>query len=615
MKKFYLSILALGSITFSVNGQVKSHVVNSPLLSAHHELTAQDNSVVLAPMVQFVFPKAAGDIIFSDDFATGISAWTASGLNGNIWAHDTDGPNGQYSSAATQTINSTTSADGFAMFDADLNNPGSAPFINWVGSLESPAMDLTGLANVIITFEQCYRTCCTSTFYPKVEVSDDDFATMTEFDVSIPGIFANDVSPTYTTKLNLSDFLAGASTPANVKFRFTWDGAAGDSHYYWQVDDVVVFESYDNDITALSNIMVSGTLEIPYYNVALSQLTDISFSGQVRNDGGMSSTNVVLDVNVDNGGGTFSSTGVTVPATAIDSLVTTTFLPGATGPLTYNVSYDYSMTETDPIPSDNSLTDAFDITVDEYSVHNDDPTGSIGALSGEAGQPLKIGNIMEIMADDRIGAVYVRPNNEASNVGQDIYAEIYYWDGVAQDYVFLQTTETITISATNNGQRIELPMAVPVNVVAGDELLVVACHYGNPIENVRFALAQEVEVGIVAGYDATGDLFGLVNPRAVMVGLKFDPTASIDVAEDLFGINVHPNPADDKFLVTYNTSDVSEVTLTLTDLTGKEISSRVESGQSGAYQVSVDVADLNAGVYLVTIDNGISTVTKRVIVK
>ena len=87
-----------------------------------------------------------------------------------------------------------------------------------IGSLVSPVTDLTGQTNVILTFEHRYRSCCSGAFYPKVEVSTDNFATITEFDVRAEGTVVNVTSPTTKAKINLAAYLATATNLSNFKF-------------------------------------------------------------------------------------------------------------------------------------------------------------------------------------------------------------------------------------------------------------------------------------------------------------------------------------------------------------------------------------------------------------
>ena len=610
MKKVYLLISAVsfGAVAF---GQVK--VTNAQRQDAFNEPTLGEKITDFAPMS---FEKAPGDILFSETFAGGIGAWTTAGTNGAIWLADSDGPNGQYSNPANEKIGSTTVANGFMIFDADLANPGSGPYPDMIGSLVSPVIDLTGQSNVILSFEHRYRSCCSGSFYPKLEVSTDNFATMTEFDVRAEGTVVNATSPTTKAKINLSAYLATATNLSNFKFRFTFDGTGGTSHYHWQIDDVNLIQANDNDLTALSRIMVAGTQEIPYYFIPVSQQTAITFSGETRNDGGTSQTGVKLTVAADNGGGSVSSTPVTLAAGAVDSLITATWTPAVTSPVNYALTYTFSQTQTDATPTDNVKTDAIKITNSVYSVDNGTAAGSISNLASQPNQPLKIGNVMEVMAADRLDSMYITLTTTATNVGQEIFGEVYLLDA-AGAWNYLTTTPYNAITTQQNGTTVKLPLESVIDVAAGDVLLVVACHNGGATADVRFRTAQPVAEGIVQGFDATGTEFFLSTPNAVMVRLNMNQDAAItENTADIAMSNVFPNPTSGMTTINYTLANASDIHMTITDLSGKVIFTQVNKSQAaGSNQFAFDATNFANGVYYVTVRSGESVVTKKFVKK
>jgi hypothetical protein len=610
MKKVYLLISAVsfGAVAF---GQVK--VTNAQRQDAFNEPALGEKITDFAPMS---FEKAPGDILFSETFAGGIGAWTTAGTNAAVWLPDMDGPNGQYSTAANEKIGSTTAANGFMIFDADFANPGAGPYPDMVGSLVSPVINLTGQTNVILSFEHRYRSCCSGAFYPKLEVSTDNFATMTEFDVRAEGTVVNATSPTTKAKINLSAYLATATNLSNFKFRFTFDGTGGTSHYHWQVDDVNLIQANDNDLTALSRIMVAGTQEIPYYFIPVSQQTAITFSGETRNDGGTSQTGVKLTVSADNAGGSVSSPTVTLATGAIDSLITATWTPAVSAPVNYALTYTFSQTQTDATPTDNVKTDAIKITNSVYSVDNGTAAGSISNLASQPNQPLKIGNVMEVMAADKLDSMYITLTTTATNVGQEIFGEVYLLDA-AGAWNYLTTTPYNAITTQQNGTTVKLPLESVIDVAAGDVLLVVACHNGGATADVRFRTAQPVAEGIVQGFDATGTEFFLSTPNAVMVRLNMNQDAAIaENTADISMSNVFPNPTSGMTTINYSLANASDIHMSITDLSGKVIFTQVNKSQAaGGNQFAFDATNFANGVYYVTVRSGESVVTKKFVKK
>jgi hypothetical protein len=124
--------------------------------------------------------------------------------------------------------------------------------------------------------------------------------------------------------------------------------------------------------------------------------------------GGTTQNGVTLTVSADNAGGSVSSTPLSLAAGAVDSLITATWTPAVSTPVNYALTYTFSQTQTDATPTDNVKTDAIKITNSVYSVDNGVAAGSISNLADQPNQPLKIGNVMEVMAADRLDSMLAR---------------------------------------------------------------------------------------------------------------------------------------------------------------------------------------------------------------
>lgn len=85
------------------------------------------------------------------------------------------------------------------------------------------------------------------------------------------------------------------------------------------------------------------------------------------------------------------------------------------------------------------------------------------------------------------------------------------------------------------------------------------------------------------------------------------------ISEDAFGnLSVYPNPAEDIAIVQFDLGESSDVLITLTDISGKVVKTVVNGELSaGQQQIEVTTADVESGVYLVTIQvNDQKTVQK-----
>jgi hypothetical protein len=91
-----------------------------------------------------------------------------------------------------------------------------------------------------------------------------------------------------------------------------------------------------------------------------------------------------------------------------------------------------------------------------------------------------------------------------------------------------------------------------------------------------------------------------------MVRMNFSPASVEEV--NATNLSVYPNPASDVITVT---SSLSEGMITITDVSGKLVKTVELNGLS----TSLNTSGLNNGVYYITVSNGTSTSTEKVVVK
>ena len=94
-----------------------------------------------------------------------------------------------------------------------------------------------------------------------------------------------------------------------------------------------------------------------------------------------------------------------------------------------------------------------------------------------------------------------------------------------------------------------------------------------------------------------------------MIRLLDYPAASVAELSNEFGMSVFPNPANEAINISLN-KEVS-ATLSLLDISGKVVRTQALNGIS----TSINTASLNSGVYFVTINDGTSVSTQKVVIK
>jgi Secretion system C-terminal sorting domain len=338
--------------------------------------------------------------VFNEDFSNGFGgqgtngAWTFEDTGGNtIWMMaDANSPAGAYSDPSEALV-STTAANGWVIFDADLYQGGQISATNPAedvsGYLISPPVDFSSSSSVILEFQQVFRYCCADDKPFVLEVSNDGGSTWIVYDAA-PTFTggANDASanPLLTTV----DISAAAAGESFVIFRFGWqpNGNSTHSHYYWGIDDIRAYENpVQNDLRVLQ--VTNGDIlnDYEYRCLALEQAIDPTQGGLVigtmyENIGTITQNATITAEVLDATQATvlatvtetvfaFSNAESPTPGDQIDTVfLQTQWAPAEAG--TYFVRTTLSYNGTDETPTDNTVTKKFLVVDGEYG--HDDPT-------------------------------------------------------------------------------------------------------------------------------------------------------------------------------------------------------------------------------------------------
>jgi len=164
----------------------------------------------------FVFPV----YILYEDFSDGAlpAGWTIvdSVGNGEVWRFDNPGG---------RVINTTTAANGFAIFDSDWYGSGGGPENC---DLISPVIDCSAFSQVLFSFEHYFQAGFGGA--AEVFVSNDNGATW----ISLASWSATSTGNADKEVFDISAYAAGQS---QVMVKFNW---TGDYSWYWAVDDVII---------------------------------------------------------------------------------------------------------------------------------------------------------------------------------------------------------------------------------------------------------------------------------------------------------------------------------------------------------------------------------------
>jgi len=215
-------------------------------------------------------------VVFHETFESGFNgstefgAWTYShnltgvpSTQGSMWSIGDDTYVNTYGNgvAGSDALDSE-SPGSYALFDGaqyaedfPLSLPANAFYSAF---LNAPVLDFSALETVVVDFQQVFRYCCFPGSPLTLDVSIDGGASWTSFNAigtAVEGANVQSVNPLNTT-IDISCVAAGQSS---VQLRFGYNSAeeSGYSHYFWAIDEVVVYTN-DNANDLFLRELVNG---------------------------------------------------------------------------------------------------------------------------------------------------------------------------------------------------------------------------------------------------------------------------------------------------------------------------------------------------------------------
>ncbi len=119
-------------------------------------------------------------------------------------------------------------------------------------------------------------------------------------------------------------------------------------------------------------------------------------------------------------------------------------------------------------------------------------------------------------------------------------------------------------------------------------------------------VAQNFSADVV--YTVTAPISGETRNYTVSITEGPNGLGSFD---ELNSINLYPNPTSGMTVLDLDLSKTQDLTIEISDLLGKVISSRSETLRTGRHSMLLDLGGYSAGIYLVTLRSASGTVTQR----
>ncbi|MEM1326626.1 MAG: T9SS type A sorting domain-containing protein [Bacteroidota bacterium] len=592
--------------------------------------------------VLFFSQLFAQNILFEEDFNGGLPAdWSAITIAGNgspsaDWTWTNFGPMGDFNLPPLQ---STTSTNGWVLFDSDLNcSQGTQDA--W---LVSPQLSAADNPDVFLTFQTLYQSFNDR---PTVEVSTDS-VNWTSL-VVFPGIEANefgggtiDNNP-QIINLDLSELVGNESTYW-IAFRFFSDESVSNGGdlvgcgYSWQIDDVQILDGDNRPDTDLS-------IDNSFYAVApnaftpASQVEGIFFLADIINEGAQDQMDATLTVQVEDvqTSTVVFSEQVPVPFVGVDSVLENVVLEDGFAPddseTIYEGSYNITTSTADEAPGNNRRNFLFGISDTIYSKWFETPDILIRPADDNS---YAYGNCYYIRNGEDFFGRYVTfaVANAAELIGETVNILTYQWQGDDNDDGFATPDEygnaplafnTYTFDGTE-GDFITVPMSI-------DEI-------GIPLENnsyyftvIQYESTSDLSMDLFASteYDYSAMYIRSLfdgSPRYAsmldigntgdysIVGFGFDVVPVVDISispeADLVSstrlqlsadnlIDIYPNPAKNWLTVDLSLTQAQDVDVDILNMQGQRMTTyRYKKLKQD--QLNLNISALSDGLYLLQV--------------
>ena len=578
MKKNYL-FLAVVLGTFTSFGQNLTQVVGKTQYVA--------SSTPVKPI------NEAKAILWQNDFGTPADwSFAVNGTANHNWVIGTGAPAGSFPIGA---IMSTTAANGFAKFDSDLLC-GADGSQNSDVRLVTP-VNLTANAAVQVTAQSFYRKFGTSSCWI---IASTDGINWTEFEVNV-GMASNaSTANPAMISANVSSVVGGSAT-AYIGFRYK-----GGCDYAWMVDDVKIETLPDNDMS-VDNVWAGDIqTDFEYSMVPVPQLKPLEVMAVISNAGSVAQTNIPVTIDV-----TLAGTNVhtetqmlNFPVGIVDTqLFVTTFTPTALGAYKVKVS----------VPADDVATnsaDSVNISTTNYIYAHDTPGASIFRFDQD--DETTMGNIFIMEADAVLhGAqVVLQTGTTVDEIKIEVWELPASGSVQAMTYVYEEFFDIsgLTLGATPRNFK----FSDEVNLTAGTGYVLAVRKEGGP-SRIFFGGSNQGDDDFSTTCFGPFGTAGAINwfigwGFSPAIRMNFDPSLSINDQLMLEGVSVYPNPSTGIVNVS-NDLNVSN-TITVTDLTGKVVASKVASSAT-----TIDLSNAGTGIYLVEVSNANGKKVERVVIK
>lgn len=526
-------------------------------------------------------------------------------------------------------IASTTAENGYMMVDSDAFGSETATGIENCWFQNVNPIDCSGKDYVSIRFQTFYRMWDGGTDdgneYCLLEVSSDgiNWPDPTTFEVSeAPSGTRFELWPTMQTQdpvLNPTTFVFDiseiAANQSNVFLRFRWKGTYG---YAWMVDDIEMFVTPENDLTAIElyNGDITTYSAFEYTEIPTTQVAEFISAVSVANYGYVSQTNV--DVTFDLDGVTYQTIEQEILPTSIDTILSPLMLPTSevgTKTLTVTLPADDDL-------STNVITKTFEVTEIEYSHISANPTIQ---RTQNTDAEVSFGTTFIMNQDVTAGGIKVWIGSN-TDVGTEVQAFIYLVGEDIQDLEYIGASDVVNITQemidANDYTTFGFSLSGAVELAAGAAYVVEIRKYESSSRLYVVADGRDDDLATVCfgpfGAGGVENWFIAWNFTPA-IKLILDGSVGVEEAVTSNGVELSqnmPNPSNGNTVINYTLTTPSNVQFVVRDMAGRIVSSESYGTRaSGKHTIQLNTNQYSSGLYTYSLIAGDTQLTKQMMVK
>lgn len=590
----------------------------------------------------------AQNVFFSEEFNNTLpTTWRSIEVQGNRtasakWVWTRTGPEGSFATAA---IASTTAANGWMIFNSDLNCRNNTQDA-W---LLAPRQSGTGKSAIFLTFQSFYRTYNDVAL---IQVSSDSI-NWTSIPV-FPNLRANDFGGDTNPETVTVDLTTVAAGKARFWFAFRFFSSeetknGGDvigCGYNWQIDDVKLL---DADPRSRNNLSISETAfaVAPNLITPASQVEPFGFFAEISNLGAIDQTKANFNIRVvDAGRRVVAFTdNITIDTLERDStgdaIFTRTFTPEAKSAV-YQGVYRLTLSEPDADTLDNVRLFAFAVSDSIFSKFLN-VTGGIRPSGNQLSY--SFGNCFYFPKGEGMYGRYVifAVDNPEDLAGRSVNILTYKWNGDANFDLMATPNEydnapvafnTYTFSG-DEMDFITVPMSIdevgvplendsyyftviqyetddqqPLFMSVSEEVDYSATFAWSAFVNQRPRYMSMLDVGNTGNYNAVGFGFDVIAAVDISIGKSPNLTTNtVTILSEENNITISPNPATDHFLINLDLLHYQEVGVKIMNIEGKVIA-QLSPRKLQKDSLRFDSRAFESGVYFAYIEaeEGVRTI-------